>query len=657
MKSLARFLAIDTETTGPNLHRGDRAYAVSTCDKALGTRFWECPVDPFSRSPRWASKDIQSIVTYLRRYTAFVFHNADFDLLALGNMGIRFVHRDEKTNPIHYPLVDVTVYNIPYLHIHDTLPASHVLDSAGSHKLKDLAERYFDIPKDDQKELQSHIVSARDKGRKLDWNLHPEVPADGWVPKAINPKDCTLETYAIQDAKRTSCLWSLFEFALGKENLWPAYFLNMRVLSCVSKMEANGVSVRPEILRSKIKEFQARTDDAEKSALLNAGMDLNLRSTRQLGLLLFSREGFGLKPVKMTASHAPSTDVDALEMMLEILEAKPAHGLKQKDSRAKKFLTSILSLRKTNTAIGYLTSYLERMVPCLRYSKRSILHPSFNATGTKTTRFSSSNPNAQNIGKGKEDSDTKELDFVLREVFGPSQNRFWFSIDYQQLQLRIFAAVSGEDSMMQAFREGWDAHDFVACRLFKTTTPTKHQRRIAKNINFGIIFGAGERKIDSTAGMPGAYAQFLQLFPNAHDYMQSVIQEARRERRIVTPGGYPIPIEKERAYAGVNYIVQGCEGEIVKDAMYRVDQYLEKSRDYDTFMTLQVHDELVFDAPKSLLGKRPMLQKIIGDIRKCMMDASRAFGVETDVNVELHTTSWDVGTKVKFTSDGVPVLS
>jgi len=125
----------------------------------------------------------------------------------------------------------------------------------------------------------------------------------------------------------------------------------------------------------------------------------------------------------------------------------------------------------------------------------------------------------------------------------------------------------------------------------------------------------------------------------------------------LTAGGYPIPIEKERAYAGVNYIVQGCEGEIVKDAMYRVDQYLEKSRDYDTFMTLQVHDELVFDAPKSLLGKRPMLQKIIGDIRKCMMDASRAFGVETDVNVELHTTSWDVGTKVKFTSDGVPVLA
>lgn len=239
-------------------------------------------------------------------------------------------------------------------------------------------------------------------------------------------------------------------------------------------------------------------------------------------------------------------------------------------------------------------------------------------------------------------------------VFGPAKGRVWYSYDYNQLQLRIFAHVSGEDGMVKAFAEGWDAHNFVASEIFKTEKPTKLQRRIAKNVNFGFIFGAQPAKVEVTAGVPGLWDTVVKLFPNAHKFMDATKKLVKKQGYVNTMGGYRLylPLVRNRYngrvepkhYAGVCYIVQGTEGEIVKDAMVRVNGQLSGMPDHNLIM--QVHDELVFDMP----AKEPacLRTNTLRILQSEMNLAGNRYGVVTKVNCELITTSWADGKALKL---------
>jgi DNA polymerase-1 len=221
------------------------------------------------------------------------------------------------------------------------------------------------------------------------------------------------------------------------------------------------------------------------------------------------------------------------------------------------------------------------------------------------------------------------------------------SADYSQLQLRIFAHITEEQEMIDAFVHGWDAHDFVARKIFNvpdSEKPTKSQRRIAKNVNFGFIFGASPKKIEKTAGIPGLWDTVLELFPNAHAFIEETKDLINHTGIVNTMGDYPLQLKMQTnqwsgavepaAHAGVNYIVQGSEGVIVKRAMRLCDDYLS-SEFPEGRIVLQIHDELVFEMPKRFPKKHAF------ELAKCMEQAASELGLHAPVEPELIVSRWD----------------
>jgi DNA polymerase-1 len=254
-------------------------------------------------------------------------------------------------------------------------------------------------------------------------------------------------------------------------------------------------------------------------------------------------------------------------------------------------------------------------------------------------------PNTQNVSKLDDSKvitnlhDTN-LTINLRKIFGPPDGHIWFCIDYTQLQLRIFAKCCNDEFLMQSFKEGKDAHDTVAKEIFKVESPTSQERRAAKGINFGIIFGAGARKIESMTGMPGSYSKFKDRFPLVDPYIKQKGKEASTNGFIRTRGGYPLQVEKRLSYKACNIEVQGTEGELVKDAICRVHAYL---KDKPLKMIMVVHDELILESKTPMTEKEvkhPKIQKIIIEVQKLMNGAAFDLGVFTTTDVNRTSTVW-----------------
>lgn len=234
-----------------------------------------------------------------------------------------------------------------------------------------------------------------------------------------------------------------------------------------------------------------------------------------------------------------------------------------------------------------------------------------------------------------------------RDIFAPRPGKVWYAIDYNQLELRIFAAVSGEDSLIQALAEGYDFHGYVASRIFDKPPEeiTKQERRIAKNTNFAIIFGASPRKVNATAGIPDAYELFAGLFPNVHSYMQSTIKEVRKTGYVRTLDGYRLDVPHNAPYKAVNYKVQGTAGSIVKQAMIDIDE--EGLVDWiNARMALQIHDELLIEVDEDSEYNHP---SNIYDICRAMENAGAKLGVDTPVSCDIITTDWGHGEEVTVT--------
>lgn len=322
------------------------------------------------------------------------------------------------------------------------------------------------------------------------------------------------------------------------------------------------------------------------------------------------------------------------------------------------------------------------------------LHPNHNVTGTKTTRLSCKNPNTTQIGTGKdalsEKSPLKRLvrDLALnpRKFFIPDPESVLLSIDYSQIQLALFAQLSGEEGMVRALLSGEDLHSYTARVIYNLpegATPDKGQRAVGKNVNFGFIFGAGEAKMrSSTAGVRGLKRILSARFPDATKFMSENMADAKGRGYVLTPGGYPLYVPEEQPYAATNYIIQGAEGEIVKAAMAICAKHLRAlpkvhhashssvvlnemsdsksstprpvsssdrtvpaaSTQFPTLFSngpsasgtpgpsliMQIHDELLFRVPLTHLSQIPVLISLVksaGDLFGFHLDAEGTIGV------------------------------
>jgi DNA polymerase-1 len=235
----------------------------------------------------------------------------------------------------------------------------------------------------------------------------------------------------------------------------------------------------------------------------------------------------------------------------------------------------------------------------------------------------------------------------LRSIFGPCPGREWWAFDYHQIQLAIFAICSGDEKMIKAVYDGEDFHTFMARSIFDLepdADPTESQRGVAKTVNFAFIFGAQENKLNTSSGVQGLYKILQNVFPKAIDYLQRTEWEVRRHGFVTTRGGYRLYVPETTPYAGVNYIVQGTEGEIVKCAQYGIQSYFDRNifPSSDMYMTMYIHDELLFDA-KQGYGRNHITR-----IVKIMNDAAKRYGIPTSAECKYIANNWSEGKKIEF---------
>lgn len=639
--------AFDCETTGLDLMYGCKPFFVSISYEDGTVRFWEWPVDPHTRQPMIPVADIEELYAELTNpCDRLVGHNSKFDVRAIQTIIPRL-----PTDNL-------------FARLDDTLLMSHALDSHESHGLKDLALKYANIKDTDESDLKTACDEARAMARKLKWRVanKESMPLqksgknwwkmDMFLPRAIadfygwpdeHPWRKLLGRYANMDTARTLVLDTIFREALETQGLTEQYEKRRKLLPVVYNMEQRGVTLDCGKVDDEIQRCLSEAERyRQQAAALAENPDLNVNSDAQIRTVLIDQ--LDMPVLKQTDSGAPSVDKDVLTDYLKMTEP---------EDTAYQFCVNVVASKKFTKAAGSLDGYKRAAVVLHPYVSDPLnnfwrLFPNFNITGTATTRFSSSNPNAQNISKGKEAfiEELKAADLSLRKCFGPAPWREWYAIDYVQLQLVIFAHVSEEASMIEAVQRGMDFHTFMAQRIFglpDQQEPDASQRTIAKNVNFGFIFGAGPSKIEQTAKRPGLYDELRQLFPNATKFIDRNKRQVRKYGYVFTAGGYRLTVPGDTPYAATNYIVQGTEGDIVQLAMLKCDAYLREHCP-DAYITMNVHDELVFDFPRGEGIEH------IGPLAYLMEEAGRELQqpINCTVDAKYIPNHWAKGETVEF---------
>ena len=390
--------------------------------------------------------------------------------------------------------------------------------------------------------------------------------------------------YAAEDADITLRLKHLLEPRLKEPGLEELFWnIEMPLVRVLADMELNGVCLDTEALQETSRIFTDRMKQYEQEIYKEAGETFNIGSPKQVGDILFGKLQIMDKPKKTkTGQYVTSEEV------LQSLEAK--HPV----------VRNILNYRGMKKL---LSTYIDAL-PKLINPRTGHIHTSFNQAQTATGRLSSSDPNLQNIPVRTDDG--KEI----RKCFIPEDGCLFFSADYSQIELRIMAHLSGDENMMEAFREGHDIHRATAAKIWHEDIDkvTDAQRKKAKQANFGIIYGITTYGLAQRMGIPNSEAReliqdYFHTFPKVKAYMEQAKETARAK-------GYAETLFHRRRYLpdinsrnatvrgfaernAINAPIQGTEADIIKVAMVRIWKRF-KEEGIRSKMILQVHDELNF---------------------------------------------------------------
>ena len=414
-----------------------------------------------------------------------------------------------------------------------------------------------------------------------------------WMLRTDDTNLTADDVYHFQNAGSFEKAQELIEKALKDNGMWHVYSeIELPLLPICAQMSKQGVLIDVKYLEKLSKEYHKELAILEKSIFKYAGREFNVNSPKQLGEVLFdemklvSTEG---KKLKKTAGGARSTRESELEKL------RDAHPI----------VSEIFKYRELQKL---LSTYIDTIPELVGEDGR--LHAEFNQAGTTTGRFSSTNPNLQNIPI------KTELGKNIRNAFIAPEGSVLMSFDYSQIELRLAALLSGDPYLAEIFRTGKDVHAAVASKVFgvaeKDVTP--EMRRRAKVINFGILYGMGVTALKENLGTDRKEAQafydnyFLQ-FPSIQGYMDGVIGAAKEKgytetlfgRRRYFPGlRSKLPFVKAMAERmAINAPIQGTEADIIKIGMCQVQTALDKQKLASHIrLILQVHDELIFEVDK-----------------------------------------------------------
>jgi len=460
----------------------------------------------------------------------------------------------------------------------DTMIASYVIDpTLRQHNLDYLAQHYLGYKMVSYKEVTDH---TRDKTfATVDINKAKE--------------------YSCEDAEITLMLKSILEEKLTSTDNYTLFQdLEMKLVPVIMDMEMTGVKIDVDFFRDMSKQFAHELSTIEGRIFDLAGEEFNINSPQQLGYILFEKLNLPMKK-KTKKKTGYSTDVEVLT------ELAGLHGI---PSLLLRFRT-ISKLKST---------YLDALVNMVNRDTGRV-HTSYNQTVTATGRLSSSNPNLQNIPIRTEEG--REI----RKGFIADDGHLLLSADYSQIELRVFAHYSDDPVLLRAFEGGEDIHTRTAAEVFdldpRMVTP--EMRRMAKMINFGIIYGMGPVKLAKELGISKKVAQgyldsYYERYKGVKHFKEKILSQARQD-------GYVSTLLKRRRYlpninsdngnirgeaerAAINTPIQGTAADLIKMAMISIAERLSKEN-LRTKMLLQVHDELVFEVPQGELDRAATLIK------------------------------------------------
>ncbi len=397
------------------------------------------------------------------------------------------------------------------------------------------------------------------------------------------------------------------------------YDIEMPLNYVLADMEEAGVKIDLQKISMISKELERELDSIQRRIYFLAGEEFNINSPKQLSRILF--QNLGLQPKKKTKTGY-STEMSVLEDLVE------SHELPRE----------ILTYR---TLSKLKTTYID-VLPKLIDTKTGRVHTSFNQTVTATGRLSSSDPNLQNIPvRG-------DWGRRVRETFITEEGKILLSADYSQIELRILAHLSQDEGLVDAFRNNYDIHARTASEIFRIPidTITPEMRRIAKTVNFGIIYGISPFGLSETLSISREEAksyidQYYHRHPGVKSYIEKTIEDAKHKGYVTTLFGRrrAIPEIKSRNNAvrqqgerlAINSPIQGTAADIIKIAMVNIWRRFNE-RGLKTKMILQVHDELLFEFPTSEL-------EIVKDIIKREMEGVLTLSVPLSVDMK-HGKNW-----------------
>ncbi len=470
---------------------------------------------------------------------------------------------------------------------HDTMLQSYVLEVHRPHGLASLAERHLG-----RQGLQYEDLC----GKGAHQIPFAQVPVDKAAQYACEDSDQTLDVHL--------ALWPRLQ---ENERLHAIYELEIESSEVLYRIERNGVLIDTQALSAQSHELGQRILALESEAHELAGQPFNLGSPKQIGEIFFVK--LGLPIVKKTATGAPSTDEEVLEKLAEDYPL-PAR---------------ILEHRSLSKLKGTYTDKLPLMVN----PDTGRVHTRYAQAVAVTGRLSSNDPNLQNIpirtAEGRR----------IREAFIAPPGCKIASADYSQIELRIMAHISGDEALLRAFTEGLDVHRATAAEVFGLTPDqvTSEQRRYAKVINFGLIYGmssfglARNLGIDNTAAR-NYIARYFERYPGVKKYMDDTRQSAKEQGYVETVFGRRLYLPEIRSpngprragaeRAAINAPMQGTAADLIKKSMVQVQARLD-SEQRRTKMIMQVHDELVFEVPEDevewLRTEIPRLMAGVAELR------------------------------------------
>lgn len=445
----------------------------------------------------------------------------------------------------------------------DTMLESYVLNSTGRHNMDDLAKRYLG-----HQTISFEEIAGKGKNQ-LTFNQIPLEQA---------------AEYAAEDADVTMKLQQVLWEKLSKEPTLEKLFKEMELplLGVLSRMERRGVLIDSDALFLQSNEIANRLSELEEQAYVLAGQPFNLASTKQLQEILFDK--LGLPVIQKTPKGAPSTNEEVLE------ELAFSHELP-------KVLVKHRGLSKLKS------TYTDKL-PQMVNPQTGRVHTSYHQAVTATGRLSSSDPNLQNIPIRNEEGRRIRQAFIAREGFTV------VAADYSQIELRIMAHLSQDQGLINAFTQGKDIHRSTAAEIFGVALDevTSEQRRNAKAINFGLIYGMSAFGLSRQLGIGRADAQsymdlYFKRYPGVQTFMHDIREKAKAQGYVETLFGRRLYLpdinssngmrRKAAERVAINAPMQGTAADIIKRAMIQLDQTLQN--DPDIAMIMQVHDELVFE--------------------------------------------------------------